>query len=156
MGAYDSLSLFDDARALLRTLTSSLASSSPAVRAVVFSNGTPAMLEQSIAASPELRDSVICRRSGDDLPPFVSVDQVQRYKPAPETYAHLLRAVGKTPEQARDVVLVSGNPFDIVGARAAGLRAVWVDRAGVGWADGLGQPDHSVRTLGDVLAVIGG
>lgn len=39
---------------------------------------------------------------------------------------------------------MSGNPFDVVGARAAGLRAAWVDRAGGhhgggGWNDRLGE-----------------
>jgi len=40
--------------------------------------------------------------------------------------------------------LVSGNPFDVVGARAAGIQAAWVDRAGGhhgkgGWNDRLGE-----------------
>lgn len=35
--------------------------------------------------------------------------------------------------------LVSANPFDVVGARAAGMSAAWVDRGGLGWVDGLGE-----------------
>lgn len=34
--------------------------------------------------------------------------------------------------------LVSGNPFDVVGARSVGMQAAWVDRGGKGWVDGLG------------------
>jgi hypothetical protein len=30
------------------------------------------------------------------------------------------------------------NPFDVVGARAFGMNAIWVDRAGAGWTDRLG------------------
>jgi len=52
--------------------------------------------------------------------------------------------------------LVSGNPFDIVGARAVGMQAAWVDRAGNGWTDGLvpgaeGRPTLVVKGLGEVV-----
>ena len=55
--------------------------------------------------------------------------------------------------------LVSGNPFDVVGARAVGMRAVWVDRGGKGWADGLvgGEewgPTAVVGGLGEVVEVV--
>ncbi len=35
--------------------------------------------------------------------------------------------------------LVSANPFDVVGCRAAGLPAAWIDRASTGWIDRLGD-----------------
>lgn len=43
-----------------------------------------------------------------------------------------------------DMWLVSGNPFDVVGARQAGCQAAWIDRAGGhhgngGWNDRLGE-----------------
>jgi 2-haloacid dehalogenase len=37
------------------------------------------------------------------------------------------------------VRLVSSNPFDDIGAEAAGMRAAWVDRSG-GLFDTLGSP----------------
>lgn len=57
--------------------------------------------------------------------------------------------------------LVSGNPFDVVGAKAVGMRACWVDRAGAGWVDGLvqgerGRPDVVVRGVGEVVGGIEG
>jgi 2-haloacid dehalogenase len=47
---------------------------------------------------------------------------------------------GTGKEALAGVWLVSGNPFDVVGARAVGLQATWVDRAGGhhgmgGWND---------------------
>jgi 2-haloacid dehalogenase len=36
------------------------------------------------------------------------------------------------------VWLVTSNPFDVVGAVAAGIKSIWVDR-GLGWVDGLGE-----------------
>ncbi|EPS99483.1 hypothetical protein FOMPIDRAFT_39921, partial [Fomitopsis schrenkii] len=35
------------------------------------------------------------------------------------------------------------NPFDVTGARSAGLGGFWVDRAGSGWKDQL--PMHQFR-----------
>ena len=52
------------------------------------------------------------------------------------------------------------NPFDVTGARAAGLRAIWVDRAGKGWQDRLGggaeelRPTYIVHSLEEVAEVL--
>ncbi|MQA85735.1 MAG: haloacid dehalogenase type II [Streptosporangiales bacterium] len=101
---------------------------------VVFSNGTPAMLD-ALLDTTGLRELV---------PEAVSVDEVRAYKPAPAVYRHLTERLGHPPEQ---VMLVSSNPFDIVGATAAGLRAAWCNRSG-GVFDTLGDPpDIVVDTL---------
>ena len=51
--------------------------------------------------------------------------------------------------------LVSGNPFDVVGARAVGMQAAWVDRAGKGWQDKLGgEPTVVVRSLEEVADAV--
>lgn len=51
--------------------------------------------------------------------------------------------------------LVSGNPFDIVGAEACGLRTCWVDRAGGGWVDRLGgRPSVVVSGVGGVVGAV--
>ena len=39
------------------------------------------------------------------------------------------------------------NPFDVSGARSAGMNAIWVDRKGAGWMDMLGEPTHIVQSL---------
>jgi 2-haloacid dehalogenase len=83
--------------------------------------------------------------------PHISVDAVKRFKPAPEAYWHLLDRLEVTLEEAGRVVLVSGNPFDIVGAAEAGLKTAWIDRDGKGWRDGLGAPDKVVRSLEEVV-----
>jgi 2-haloacid dehalogenase len=41
------------------------------------------------------------------------------------------------------VRLVSSNPFDDIGAEAAGMRAAWVDRSG-GLFDTLGPPPEVI------------
>ncbi|KAH6847363.1 HAD-like domain-containing protein [Chaetomium sp. MPI-CAGE-AT-0009] len=67
---------------------------------------------------------------------FVSVGDVGVYKPAARAYGYLLERVRRP---GREVWVVSSNPFDVVGALAAGLRAAWVDRKGTGWVDQLGE-----------------
>lgn len=56
----------------------------------------------------------------------VSTDEVRSFKPNPGVYAHFLRRAGATGAEAW---LVSSNPFDVIGAISAGLRAAWVQRS---------------------------
>ncbi len=53
-----------------------------------------------------------------------------------------------------EVRLVSSNPFDDIGAEAAGMRAAWVDRSG-GLFDTLGlRPEIVVGTLTELADVL--
>lgn len=74
---------------------------------------------------------------------LISVGAAGHYKPARDAYEHLVREAtagrGGDYKMRAAVWLVSSNAFDVLGARAAGLRAAWVDRAGTGWVDQLGE-----------------
>jgi 2-haloacid dehalogenase len=85
-------------------------------RLFAFSNG------KAEAVDALLRNAGI----RDDFLGIVSVDDLRSYKPNPGVYAHFLRQAGATGEQAW---LVSGNPFDLIGAVSAGMRAAWVRRS---------------------------
>ena len=50
----------------------------------------------------------------------------------------MLQEVGKQ-DTPGDVWLITANPFDVVGASAAGLKTAWIDRAGKGWVSRLGD-----------------
>lgn len=56
----------------------------------------------------------------------ISVDEVRTFKPDPLVYHHAAKRLHVEP---KDLGLVSSNPFDVMGAKAAGLRAIWVNRA---------------------------
>ena len=56
----------------------------------------------------------------------LSVDAVRVYKPRAEVYRLVTDAFKIEP---RDVVFVSSNRWDVMGASAFGFRAVWVNRA---------------------------
>lgn len=148
MHAYDSLSTFPDVDPALTAL-----SKMPNIISVVFSNGTRAMVSASVQKSADLAPHAAVFKD------IVVVEEVGKFKPAPEVYWHLVEKVGKTREQIGQVWLISANPFDIVGARAVGMKAVWVDRSGAGWVDSLGQgnkgrPSVVVKGLDEVVDAV--
>jgi 2-haloacid dehalogenase len=60
----------------------------------------------------------------------VSVEEVRAYKPHPASYRRVVELLELPPER---VTLVAAHGWDVLGARAAGLRAVWVDRVEHEW-----------------------
>jgi 2-haloacid dehalogenase len=132
MKAYDSLGTFPDVPPALNALANDTS-----IDAYVFSNGTDAMVSSSVNQSPSLSSHASVFKG------LVTVEEVKAYKPDSKGYQHLAEIVGKK-EDMGSIWLVSGNPFDVVGARAAGMQAAWIDRAGGhhgkgGWTDKLGE-----------------
>jgi 2-haloacid dehalogenase len=83
------------------------------------------------------------------LDDVVSTDEVKTFKPDPATYAHAAQRLGQA---AGAVWLVSSNPFDIIGAKSAGLLTAWVKRDRSATFDPWGvEPDLVVSGL-DQLA----
>ena len=84
-------------------------------RLYAFSNGHPDDLKS------------LLHNAGLDarLDGIVSVHEVASFKPDPAVYRHFLDRTGCT---ANDTWLVSGNPFDVIGAHLAGWKTVWVKR----------------------------
>lgn len=153
MKAYDSLSIFPDVAPALEAI-----SKQDSLYPVVFSNGTFTMVSNSVNKSPDLS------KHASVFKDIVVVEEPKRFKPAPETYAHLAKQVGLNPDSKEDMAsmwLISGNPFDVTGARAVGMQACWVDRAGNGWQDAmiegeLGRPTAIVQSLEEVPNVVSG
>lgn len=56
----------------------------------------------------------------------VSTDEIKSFKPNPAVYAHFLR---RTEATGNEAWLISGNPFDVIGAISAGMRGAWVKRS---------------------------
>ncbi len=85
-------------------------------RLFAFSNGAVDALE-SLMNAARIRAMFI------DL---VSVDPLKSFKPNPAVYAHFLRQAQAAGDNAW---MVSSNPFDVIGAISAGMRAAWVKRS---------------------------
>ncbi|KAI1385194.1 haloacid dehalogenase [Hypoxylon trugodes] len=131
MKSYDALHVFPEIPLALKLLEEN----GDRVEAYVFSNGTDEMVGNSINTSPELGPHAGRFKS------LITVDGLKCFKPDRRTYDHLVEQAGKQGE-ASDVWVVSANPFDIAGSRAAGLQAAFIDRAGKGWIDRL-EPNRN-------------
>ena len=103
-------------------------------RVAVFTNGTAAM---AIAAV----DSAGVGALVDDV---VSVDDVRRFKTAPEAYALLCDRL-QAPKEA--ITLVSSNRWDVAGGVAFGLGAIWCNRTGAPDEYAAFQPGRVTRGL---------
>ena len=78
----------------------------------------------------------------------VSVDEIATFKPDPAVYQHFLKRAGA---DAADAWLVSGNPFDVIGAQSAGMHGIWVKRSATQLYDpwGIG-PTITVSSLAEI------
>jgi 2-haloacid dehalogenase len=111
------------------------------IPAGILSNGDPEML------------SVAVKSAGFEplLQHVLSVHGTRRYKPDPAVYA-LGPAAFERP--ARDILFVSSNAWDAIGATWYGYTTLWVNRGGVP-LDPLGtEPTHTGRSLRDVLPLV--
>lgn len=90
--------------------------------------------------------ATLLQRAGlaDLVERFLSVDEVQRWKPARKPYLHAAQQLGVPPEQC---VLVAVHPWDIDGAKRAGLGAGWLDRRGDRYPGFFERPTAAGRTL---------
>jgi 2-haloacid dehalogenase len=110
LDAYRVLDAFPDACAALASLKSQ------GFRTAILSNGTPSMLNAAAEASG----------IANVLDATLSVDALRLYKPRPEVYALVTQRFGVAPD---DVVFVSSNRWDVMGATSFGFRPVWVNRS---------------------------
>jgi 2-haloacid dehalogenase len=108
------------------------------VRTGVLSNGDPEML------------AVAVRSAGlaDLLDPVLSVHATQRYKTDPAAYALGPQALGLP---ARQILFVSSNGWDAIGATWYGYTTLWVNRSGQPPEALDTEPTRTGTTLRDVL-----
>ncbi len=85
------------------------------------------------------------------LEQILSVDEVRRFKPAPEPY---LMAADKLDVDITDVVMVASHDWDLMGARAAGARSAFIARLGSVWSYPDASPDYEGGDLIEVASQI--
>jgi len=68
----------------------------------------------------------------NQLQGVISVEVVKSFKPDPKVYRHFISA---TRTITQYTVLVSSNPFDIVGAGNQGWKTIWITRQNSNDAD---------------------
>ncbi len=132
MNQYRHLSAFPEGAEVLRGLRAR------GVRAGLLSNGDPDML------------SVAVRSAGfvDWLDPLLSVHETRRYKTDPAAYALGPKALGLPAAQ---ILFVSSNGWDAIGATWYGYTTLWVNRAGLPLEQLDTPPTRTARSLRGVL-----
>ena len=110
MQIYRELPAFDDVPSSLQLLAEQ------GLRLFGFSNGT------ADAVNALLQHAKI----DGFFEAVVSVDTIQTFKPDPRVYQHFAEAAATDLDNCW---LVSSNAFDVIGAVAAGMKAVWLQRS---------------------------
>ena len=134
MAAYGQLQPFAENLGVLQALRER------GVRTGILSNGDPGMLGAAVA------------HAGFEplLEHVLSVDSVRRFKTDPAAYALGPAAFGLPAEQ---ILFVSSNAWDALGATWYGYTTLWVNRSDAP-AEQLGPPPtHTGRSLQDVLVL---
>lgn len=107
MEKYVHLDLYPDAKETLTSLNG--------YKRAILSNGSTQMLTDLV------------RNTGLEsiLDATISIDSKRIFKPSPEAYSLI---EPRLHVAAADVLFVSSNPWDAVGAKAAGFRVAWIER----------------------------
>jgi 2-haloacid dehalogenase len=133
--AYLQLSPFPEVPATLRRLNAL------ALPLAILSNGSRDSIG-AVVGHAGLRDA---------FAHLISVEEVGIFKPHPAVYMLAEKRLGL---ERSSILFVSSNAWDATGARYFGYRVCWVDRQG-GSFDEMGQrPDHIVKDLQGVAALV--
>jgi 2-haloacid dehalogenase len=136
MQLYLTLDAYPDAAGTVRRLRDA------GLATAILSNGSPAMLAAAVehAGLAPLFDHVL------------SVEEVGVYKPHPKVYQLACDRLGLAADA---ILFVSSNGWDAWAASAFGMRAVWCNRSGQPPERLPGAPDHEIRSLAELPALVG-
>jgi 2-haloacid dehalogenase len=111
------------------------------VRTAILSNGNTEMLQPTVdsAGMTRLLDRVI------------SVAPLRRFKTAPECYGLIFDAF---PVAREEVLFVSSNAWDALGATWFGLTTLWVNRQHLPFEEIGPKPNYTGTTLEKVLEIV--
>ncbi len=107
-----------------------------------FSNGSADAIEM-LLTNADIRDYFL---------DVVSVDEIKSFKPNPDVYNHFMKRAASV---STNTWMISSNPFDVIGAVSAGLRAAWVKRSPDAIFDPWGiEPTITVSSLSELAGQI--
>lgn len=111
------------------------------IRLVTLSNGSAGVAD------------TLLQRAGvrDSFERLLTVEDAGVWKPAARAYAYALQECSVEPRRA---MLVAVHPWDIDGARRAGLATAWIDRAGGPYPSYFAAADLEVASLTELAAAL--
>jgi 2-haloacid dehalogenase len=111
-------------------------------RLVTLTNGSAAVAEKLFTSAGIL----------EHFEKLLSVQDAPAWKPHAAAYRYAAEACGTDP---RDMLLVAVHPWDIHGAKLAGLRTAWVNRGRSPYPGYFATPDVIVDALTELPGAIG-
>ncbi len=136
MAQYAQLSAFPENRGVLEVLRRQ------GMTTAILSNGNPEMLASAVNSAG----------MGDLLDHVISVDGVRQFKTMPVAYGEVARHIAA---EKTDVLFVSSNAWDVLGAAWFGFTTLWINRQGLPFETIGPRPDHTGADLTAVLEVLG-
>ena len=111
------------------------------IRSVILSNGSQEMLASAVDSN----------HLAPYLEKIISVADIKLFKTAPQTYGLLLDHFLVTKQE---VLFVSSNAWDVVGAGWFGLDTFWVNRQALPFEEIGYQPTYEAKALTEILQKI--
>lgn len=135
MGQYAHLTAFPENLGVLQALKAQ------GFATAILSNGNPEMLDSAVTAAgmDKLLDHVI------------SVDEIKQFKTSPNSYALVTQYF---PVQNDEILFVSSNAWDALGATWHGFQTLWVNRQGLPQETLGPKPSFTGSNLSGVLDVL--
>ena len=135
MGQYAHLTAFSENLGVLQNLKAN------GFATAILSNGNPEMLDSAVtsAGMKHLLDHVI------------SVDDIKQFKTSPSSYALVTKYF---PVKNDEILFVSSNAWDALGATWHGFTTLWVNRQGLPHETLGPKPSFTGANLSNVLDVL--
>ena len=135
MDQYAQLTPFPENLAVLEALQSLQ------IPAAILSNGSPDMLQAAVSSAG----------MGHVIDKVLSVDEVRQFKTSPQSYGLV---ADHYKVDIREVLFVSSNSWDALGATWFGFKSFRVYRQGMPFETLGPRPTYSGRSLRDILTLI--
>ncbi len=135
MGQYAKLTGFEDSLTVLKTVKSK------GIPTAILSNGSREMLATVVKSNGLM----------PYLDQVITVEDIRLFKTAPQAYELLLKAF---PVKKEEILFVSSNAWDALGAKWFGFDIFWVNRLGHPFEEIGEKPNYEGNSLSKVLEVI--
>jgi 2-haloacid dehalogenase len=107
----------------------------------ILSNGSPEMLESAVTSAG----------MKDLLHHVISVDAIKLFKTSPESYGLVQKYM---PLEKQEILFVSSNAWDALGASWFGFTSLWVNRQGLPYETIGPKPTYTGRDLSKALEIL--
>ncbi len=135
MDQYAKLTGFEDSLPVLKTIKDK------GMSTAILSNGSREMLATVVKSNSLM----------PYLDQVITVEDIRLFKTAPQSYELLLKAF---PVKKEEVLFVSSNAWDALGAKWFGFDVFWVNRLGHPFEEIGEKPNYEGNSLSKVLEVI--